>query len=231
MQKLSLFAVIAAAALAQPVMALAQEITVWDVNVPRNPTYYEAAKTAFEKAHPGVTLTFVAQPDAEYYNLLNTALASKTGPDVIWANGGDVTIGGQVTGDGDAIIGNMSQLEFHAASSADVIFGADAAGTLRLDDSFDFSGSIAGITNDDKVDLGDIWFSTGTSAVYHANQDGSGGTLTVSDGSHSATLHLLGAYDANGFKLADDGEGHAVVTYNPAEFTLTGIGSGTGEFV
>ena len=30
----------------------------------------------------------MAQPDAEYYTLLGTALASKTGPDVIWANGG-----------------------------------------------------------------------------------------------------------------------------------------------
>jgi multiple sugar transport system substrate-binding protein len=68
--------------------ALATEITVWDVNVTRNPTYYAAAKTAFEKAHPGDTLTFVAQPDAEYYNLLNTAFASKSGPDVLWANGG-----------------------------------------------------------------------------------------------------------------------------------------------
>ncbi|MER9426870.1 Ig-like domain-containing protein [Mesorhizobium sp. M0317] len=136
---------------------------------------------------------------------------------LIWANGGDVTIGGQVTGDGDALIGNMSQLEFHAASSADVIFGADAAGTLRLDDSFDFSGSIAGITNDDKVDLGDIWFSTGTSAVYHASQDGSGGTLTVSDGTHDATLHLLGAYDADSFTVADDGTGRTMVAYSPAD--------------
>ncbi|MER8811337.1 beta strand repeat-containing protein [Mesorhizobium australicum] len=145
---------------------------------------------------------------------INGAVAN-TG--LIWANGGDIEIGGQVTGDGDAIIGNMSQLEFHAASSADVIFEADAAGTLRLDDSFDFSGSIAGITNDDKVDLGDIWFSTGTSAVYHANQDGSGGTLTVSDGIHDATLHLLGAYDADNFTVADDGIGGTVVAYNPAD--------------
>jgi raffinose/stachyose/melibiose transport system substrate-binding protein len=84
--KLKLIAAISAVMVASPV--LAQEITVWDVNVTRNPTYYEAAKTAFEKAHPGATLTFVGQPDAEYYTLLGTALASKTGPDVIWANGG-----------------------------------------------------------------------------------------------------------------------------------------------
>jgi hypothetical protein len=136
---------------------------------------------------------------------------------LIWANGGDIAIGGQVTGDGDAIIGNMSQLEFHAASSTDVIFAADAAGTLQLDDSFDFSGSIAGMTNDDKIDLGDIWFGTGTSVAYQANQDGSGGTLTVSDDTHDATLHIIGTYDADSFTLADDGTGRTVVGYNPAD--------------
>ncbi|MEP7239278.1 MAG: extracellular solute-binding protein, partial [Devosia sp.] len=86
MNKIRLMAALAAVMVAAP--AVAQEITAWDVNVTRNPAYFAAAKAAFEKAHPGVTLTWVAQPDAEYYNLLNTAFASKTGPDVIWANGG-----------------------------------------------------------------------------------------------------------------------------------------------
>ncbi|AZO56244.1 hypothetical protein EJ077_24615 [Mesorhizobium sp. M8A.F.Ca.ET.057.01.1.1] len=145
---------------------------------------------------------------------------------MLWANGGDIVIHGQVTGDGDATIGNLSKLEFGGASSTDVTFGHDAAGTLQLDDSFDYSGRIGGITNDDRLDLGDILFGAGTTAVYQANQDGSGGTLTVSDGTYGAALHLVGSYDANAFKLADDGQGHTVVSYNPAEFTLTGIGSG-----
>ncbi|RWI93539.1 MAG: adhesin [Mesorhizobium sp.] len=147
------------------------------------------------------------------------------------ANGGNIVIHGEVTGDGDATIGNLSKLEFGAASSTDVTFAQNAAGTLELDDSFDYSGRIGGITNDDKLDLNDILFGAGTTVAYQASQDGSGGTLTVSDGAHNATLHLLGTYDANGFKLADDGEGHTVVTYNPAEFTLTGIGSGSSELV
>ncbi|MHB9363562.1 Ig-like domain-containing protein [Mesorhizobium sp. W067] len=130
---------------------------------------------------------------------------------MLWANGGNIDINGQVTGDGDATIGNLSKLEFGAASSTDVTFAADAAGTLQLDDSFDFSGSIAGITNDDKVNLEDILFGTGTSAAYQADLDGTGGTLTVSDGTHNATLHLLGVYDAHSFTLADDGTGRTVV--------------------
>ncbi|MER9764237.1 Ig-like domain-containing protein, partial [Mesorhizobium sp. M0138] len=130
---------------------------------------------------------------------------------MIWANGGNIAINGQVTGDGDATIGDLSKLEFGAASSTDVTFAANAAGTLQLDDSFDFSGSIAGITNDDKVNLEDILFGTGTSAAYQADLDGTGGTLTVSDGTHNATLHLLGVYDAHSFTLADDGTGRTVV--------------------
>ena len=152
---------------------------------------------------------------------------------MLWANGGDIVIHGQVTGAGDATIGNLSKLEFGGASSTDVTFGHDAAGTLQLDDSFDYSGRIGGITNDDTLDLRDILFGAGTTAVYQANQDGSGGTLTVSDGTHGAALHLVGSYDANAFKLADDGQGHTVVSYNPAEFTLTGIGNGaiSSDFV
>ncbi|MES0103932.1 Ig-like domain-containing protein, partial [Mesorhizobium sp. M0001] len=130
---------------------------------------------------------------------------------MIWANGGNIDINGQVTGDGDATIGNLSKLEFGAASSTDVTFAANAACTLQLDDSFDFSGSIAGITNDDKVNLEDILFGTGTSAAYQADLDGTGGTLTVTDGTHNATLHLLGVYDAHSFTLADDGTGSTVV--------------------
>ncbi len=88
MDKLKVAAALATMLVASP--ALAAEITVWDVNVDdaAHATYYDHAKAAFETAHPGDTLTLLSQPDAEYYTLLGTALASKTGPDVIWANGG-----------------------------------------------------------------------------------------------------------------------------------------------
>jgi raffinose/stachyose/melibiose transport system substrate-binding protein len=86
--KLKIVAAMAAMLVTSP--ALAQEITVWDVNVDdaAHATYYDHAKVAFEAAHPGATLNLLSQPDGEYYTLLGTALASKAGPDVIWANGG-----------------------------------------------------------------------------------------------------------------------------------------------
>ena len=69
------------------------------------------------------------------------------------------------------------------------------------------------MTNDDKIDLGDILFGAGTSAAYQADTNGSGGTLTVTDGAHNATLHLLGIFDAHNFTLVDDGAGRTVVEY------------------
>ncbi|WP_181165620.1 Ig-like domain-containing protein [Mesorhizobium sp. B2-4-12] len=139
---------------------------------------------------------------------------------LLWANGGNITIEGQVTGTGEATIGNLSKLEFGAASSTDVTFAQNAAGTLQLDDSFDFSGRVGGITNDDKIDLGDILFGAGTSAAYQADSNGSGGTLTVTDGAHNATLHLLGIFDAHNFTLVDDGAGRTVVQYG---LTASGV--------
>lgn len=70
--------------------ALAQELTVWDWKSgdPAAASYIQAAKTAFEAAHPGVTVNFVMQPNDQYYTLLGTALTSGAGPDVFLMNGG-----------------------------------------------------------------------------------------------------------------------------------------------
>jgi raffinose/stachyose/melibiose transport system substrate-binding protein len=42
----------------------------------------------FEAAHPGDTITYVMQPNDQYYTLLGTALASDGGPDLFLLNGG-----------------------------------------------------------------------------------------------------------------------------------------------
>jgi ABC-type glycerol-3-phosphate transport system substrate-binding protein len=71
----------------------AQELTVWDwkYSDPVTQGYYDSAKAAFEAAHPGATVTFVAQPHDQYYTLLGTALASGQAPDVVLLHGGSQT--------------------------------------------------------------------------------------------------------------------------------------------
>jgi hypothetical protein len=47
--------------------------------------------------------------------------------------------------------------------------------------------------------------------AYAANANGTGGTLTVSDGAHAASIALLGNYLAGSFVAAADGHGGTVI--------------------
>lgn len=91
MKLIKITAALSALLIASPV--LAQEITVWDWKSgdPAAASYYDAAKTEFEAAHPGVTVNYVMQPHDQYYTLLGTALSSNAGPDVILLHGGAQT--------------------------------------------------------------------------------------------------------------------------------------------
>ena len=133
----------------------------------------------------------------------------------LWANGGNLTINGAVTGDGSATISGATTLEFGAASAVNTGFAADATGTLKLDQSSGFTGTISGFGADDALDLADIAFDSNTTLGYSANADGTGGMLTVSDGTHNASIALLGQYVAAGFQVGSDQGTGTMVTYTP----------------
>ncbi|OSI83469.1 VCBS domain-containing protein [Bradyrhizobium canariense] len=139
-------------------------------------------------------------------NLVNTG--------VLWANGGNVTIDGNVSGNGTAQISGSATLEFGAASSAHVTLDAQATGTIVLHDSFDFSGVVSGFNGDDHLDLLDVAFGAGTTASYVANQAGAGGTLSVTDGVHTANITLLGQYDPAGFQTEADKNTGTLISYH-----------------
>jgi len=133
---------------------------------------------------------------------------------VLWANGGNVTIDGNVSGNGTAQISGSAALEFGAASSANVTLDAQATGTIVLHDSFDFSGVVSGFNGDDHLDLLDVAFGAGTTASYVANQAGTGGTLSVTDGVHTANVTLLGQYDPAGFQTEADKNTGTLISYH-----------------
>src|SRR5207248_3897458 len=112
---------------------------------------------------------------------------------------GGLVVQSTVTGGGNAEIALSSSIEFAAASDATVSFDAGATGTLRLDASGSFSGTVAGFAMGDAMDLCDLVFGSNETVAYQANAAGTGGTLTVSDGAHTATLALLGQYAAADF--------------------------------
>src|SRR5207302_8414813 len=120
----------------------------------------------------------------------------------------------RVAGSGSALMDGVATLEFGAASSANVALDAAATGTIVLHDSFDFSGVVSGFNGDDHVDLLDVAFGAGTTASYVANQAGTGGTLSVTDGIHTANITLLGQYDAAGFQTEADKTTGTLISYH-----------------
>ena len=131
---------------------------------------------------------------------------------LLWAHDSSLTVTGNVSGDGTALLNGLSTIEFGGVSSADTTFAADATGLLKLDQSVSFTGTVSGL-DDDHLDLADVLAGPNTTLDFTGNADGSGGMLTVSDGTHTAHIELAGQYAASGFHLASDGSGGTLITY------------------
>jgi VCBS repeat-containing protein len=140
---------------------------------------------------------------------------------LLWANGGNIAVNGDVSGTGSALISGSATLEFGGASSADAKFDFSAIGTLKLDHSADFTGTVSGLASGNQLDLHDIQFGASATESYTANQAGTGGTLTVSDGVHTANIAIQGQYSASGFAMSADNATGTVVTYHDPHFLIT----------
>jgi autotransporter passenger strand-loop-strand repeat protein len=99
------------------------------------------------------------------------------------------------------------------AGSSTVTFAG--GGILKLDQSTAFTGLVAGFAIPDQLDLADIAFGSGTTLGFVEAGNNTSGTLTVSDGTHTANILLLGQYAAGNFHLATDGHGGTLVTDPP----------------
>jgi hypothetical protein len=160
---------------------------------------------------------------------------------IIESFNGDLTIAGAVTGTGMVRLLGSGALEVDGAWAQRVTFAAGSTATLVLGDTAGFTGAILGFskTGANHIDLKDLAFDSAATATYKANKanPGSGGTLTIADGTTIlATLHLAGAdYTGQAFTLANDGGGTlitdppkaSVVTSAMASFGASG-GSGAG---
>jgi hypothetical protein len=82
-------------------------------------------------------------------------------------------------------------------------------GTLKIDHSLAFTGQIAGLAGADALDLADLSYGASTTASFLGTP--TGGTLTVTDGSHTAEIALTGNYLSSSWTLSDDGHGGTVV--------------------
>jgi glycine/serine hydroxymethyltransferase len=97
-----------------------------------------------------------------------------------------------------------------AGSHTDASFVSNT-GTLMLDDSQHYAGTVAGLVGQDSLDLADINFINGTTTATLMNATSAGGTLHVTDGTHQANIALLGNYMASMFVSASDGHGGTTI--------------------
>jgi hypothetical protein len=91
-----------------------------------------------------------------------------------------------------------------------------AGGTLQLDSSRLFAGTVAGFASTpgviEQIDLRDFASDANTQVSFKEAKDGTEGTLTIKNGKDSVNLTLLGQYTAADFNIASDGAGGTVVT-------------------
>jgi hypothetical protein len=124
---------------------------------------------------------------------------------------------------GTATIDSGATLDISAASAVSVSFtnSGGTTGALVLNDSKDFTGVITGfagdgtLSNSDSIDLKDIAFSSLTTETFTEHSDGTGGTLTLSDGTGSANINFSGNYLLQNFSFSNDGNGGTLIIDPP----------------
>ncbi|MGY3527526.1 AIDA repeat-containing protein [Bradyrhizobium sp. USDA 4452] len=158
--------------------------------------------------------------DVTAAQLSQTTYQAGSGTDQLWIRANDGIAWGawqpfNVTGEssGNATIAAGTTLELPGASSATVAFQG-ATGTLKLDNSASFAGTVAGMTGADAIDFANISFANVHTPTF--NGTSSSGTLTVTDGTVTASIVLLGNYMASTFATSSDGHGGTLVVDPPA---------------
>jgi hypothetical protein len=102
----------------------------------------------------------------------------------------------------------------YVARGCFAFFGHEKGPRLKLDNSVSFAGTVAGMTGQDAIDFADIDFVTAQAPVFSGTS--AGGTLSVSDASHTANIALLGNYLASTFVLSSDGHGGTLAVDPPS---------------
>jgi hypothetical protein len=111
--------------------------------------------------------------------------------------------------------GGLSQI-LTGGSGQDTFIGFTGGETIFLNTAEAFNGdTIASFaSSNDLIDFTDIGFVAGPSVNFVEGGDGMAGTLTVSDGTRSASVTLSGQFDASEFHPASDGNTGTAMTYH-----------------
>ena len=117
--------------------------------------------------------------------------------------------------------GGTVEITSNANASGDSVTFTGTGGTLQLDSSESYGGTIAHFGGNDVVDLTDLTFSSTETDIWNS----AAGTLTIANGTQTATVSLAGSYAQDDFALTADNNGNTEVIASPTTVTVSG-GSG-----
>jgi BNR/Asp-box repeat len=116
-----------------------------------------------------------------------------------------------------------------AGVSAQSVTFTGTTGTLKLDQSLTFTGEVSGLAGLDAIDLADVSYGIQTQVTFLGNT--TGGTLTITDGLHTANITLEGNYLSSTWTLSSDGNGGTVVVDPTANTAWQTLKVGAGGFL
>jgi hypothetical protein len=120
---------------------------------------------------------------------------------------------------GSLVVTDGGGLEISGPSAASVTF-AGSTGTLQLDHSASFTGSIAGFSGQDQIDLRDIPFSPQLGVTEIGSSDERTTGVEVTSGNLAGQVTLFGNYLAM-INFTDDGHGGTMLGYAPPGSTIS----------
>ncbi|HEV2336188.1 MAG TPA: hypothetical protein VGS13_11865, partial [Stellaceae bacterium] len=130
------------------------------------------------------------------------------------AYGGRVNLRGLETVYGTASGGTIDRgiIEVASGGTASGTVTFVIGGTLQLDGGASFTGVISGFAVPDRIDLRGISYTSGVTTASFTQATSGSGVLTVTSGTQSVQLTLLGTYVTSNFTLSTDNHGGTRVT-------------------
>jgi hypothetical protein len=136
-------------------------------------------------------------------------VVNKSGGQLI-DDGGTMNIDGAATG-GTALIESSGTVHFNGSASIDTTTSVkfQGGGQFALGHSGNYTGSVSGFGIGDSIDVTDIGFVSGKDS-YNPGTD----ILTISSGTHTTKIQLVGVYTANDFTFGSDGHGGTLISWH-----------------
>jgi autotransporter passenger strand-loop-strand repeat protein len=155
----------------------------------------------------------ILNPRDVLYGRARTPLSDAASGAVVSSGGYELVESGSVDS-GVTISGGTFEVQSGGSTGSGAVSFA-GGGLLLLDASAHFGGLVAGFGQPDMLDLKDIAFGSGARVSFAEAGNNLSGTLTVTDGTHTANIELLGQYTASQFAAASDNNGGTIVTDPP----------------